>query len=57
MDIINDILNTHRDIETKDRDKLNTIHNTIESHRLEEIAQISVKTTPLDNTLKIQNKE
>lgn len=56
MDIINDILNTHRDIETKDRDKLNTIHNTIESHRLEEIAQISVKTTPLDNTLKIQNK-
>lgn len=56
MDIISDILNIHREIEFKDRDKLNTIHNIIESNRLEEISRISVKTTSIEQTLKIQSK-
>lgn len=56
MDIINEILNTHREIELKDSDKLNTIHNQIESNRLEEMSRISVKTTPIEQTLKIQSK-
>lgn len=56
MDIINNILNTHEEIQLKDKDKLNTIHNTIESDRLSQISQISVNNTKPETTLKFPNK-